>query len=148
MLIITPFLPIEAPQPMPSQNKQHKRAQRAKTKAKQNRSQRAAKPADALPTDDDRLDFSEVDLSDLFSKMRTAEKTSQQAMCTAFLEDPLLELVLEQEGEEYATDFILSALIEYRQWATETDEAGALAWIESPQFQADYVAASQALQQS
>ncbi len=133
---------------MPSQNKQHKRAQRAKTKAKQNRSQRAAKPVDTLPADDDRLDFSEVDLSQLFDKMRSAEKTSQQAMCTAFLEDPLLELVLEQEGEEFATDFILSALIEYRQWSAETDEAGALAWIESAQFQADYVAASQAVQQS
>ena len=63
-----------------------------------------------------------------------------------FLAHPLLALVLEQEGEEDATDFILAALIEYRQWATETeDEAAALAWIESPQFQADYVAASQAL---
>ena len=48
--------------------------------------------------------------------------------------------------EEEATDFILAALIEYRQWATDSDdEAAALAWIESPQFQADYVAASQAL---
>ena len=59
------------------------------------------------------------------------------------------DAVLEQEGEEEATDFILAALIEYRQWATETDdEAAALAWIESPQFQADYVAASQALASS
>lgn len=132
---------------MPSQNKQHKRAQRAKTKAKQNRSRRAAEPADSLPAEDDRLDFGAVDLTELFDRMRTAEKTSQQALCRVFLEDPLLELVFEQEGEEGATDFILAALIEYRQWSTETDEAGALAWIESAQFQADYVAASQALQQ-
>ena len=63
-----------------------------------------------------------------------------------FLAHPLLALVLEQEGEEDATDFILAALIEYRQWATDTeDEAAALAWIESPAFQADYVAASLAL---
>ena len=41
--------------------------------------------------------------------------------------------------------FILAALIEYRQWSQETDEAGALAWIESPAFQADYVAASDAI---
>jgi len=69
-------------------------------------------------------------------------------MCSVFLEDPLLELVLEQEGEEEATDFILSALIEYRQWSTEATEEAALAWIESPAFQADYVAASQALQKA
>lgn len=53
--------------------------------------------------------------------------------------------MFEQEGEDGATDFILAALIEYRQWSTEADEAAALAWIESPAFQADYVAASQAL---
>jgi hypothetical protein len=53
--------------------------------------------------------------------------------------------VYEQEGEGGAMDFILAALIEYRQWSAETDEAGALAWIESPAFQADYVAASDAI---
>jgi hypothetical protein len=77
--------------------------------------------------------------------MIDAQKISQQAMCKAFLEHPLLALVLEQEGEETATDFIVAALIEYRQWSTEVDEAGALAWIESPAFQADYVAASDAI---
>ncbi|WP_347903294.1 hypothetical protein [Pseudomonas purpurea] len=132
---------------MASADKQQKRAKRAKAKAKQNRTQRAAPQVDLDPNDD-RIDFESVDLSDLFDRMRTAEKTSQQALCTAFLEDPLLALVLEQEGEEEATDFILAALIEYRQWSTEADEAKALAWIESPQFQADYVAASEALQKS
>ncbi|QXI28869.1 MULTISPECIES: hypothetical protein [Pseudomonas] len=131
---------------MASQNKQHKRAQRAKTKAKQNRVRRASEPVESLPIDDDRIDLESVDLTDLFKRMRDAEATSQQAMCRVFLEDPLLELVVEQEGEEDATDFILSALIEYRQWSTEGTEEAALAWIESPAFQADYVAASQALQ--
>ena len=85
-------------------------------------------------------------MTELFVEMRTAGEISQQALCAAFLAHPLLALVLEQEGEEEATDFILAALIEYRQWATDTeDEAAALAWVESPQFQADYVAASQAL---
>ncbi|MCY1373841.1 hypothetical protein D9M69_611390 [compost metagenome] len=98
-----------------------------------------------LDPNDDRIDFESVDLTELFKKMIDAEKISQQALCTAFLEDPLLELVYEQEGEEGAMDFILAALIEYRQWSTETDEAGALAWIESPAFQADYVAASDAI---
>ncbi|QQX59300.1 hypothetical protein [Pseudomonas chlororaphis] len=131
---------------MASANKQHKRAQRAKTKAKQNRTQRNAAPVELDPNDD-RIDFESVDLTELFKKMIDAEKTSQQAMCAAFLEDPLLEIVYEQEGEEGAMDFILAALIEYRQWSTETDEAGALAWIESPGFQAAYLAASEALMQ-
>lgn len=130
--------------PMASANKQNKRASRAKAKAKQNRTQRAAAPVELDPNDD-RIDFESVDLTELFKKMIDAEKNSQQAMCAAFLEDPLLELVYEQEGEEGAMDFILAALIEYRQWSTETDEAGALAWIESPAFQADYVAASDAI---
>ncbi|PCR94282.1 hypothetical protein C1X59_15450 [Pseudomonas sp. FW215-R2] len=129
---------------MASANKQQKRAARAKTKAKQNRTKRAEAPVELDPNDD-RIDFESVDLTELFKKMIDAEKISQQAMCAAFLEDPLLELVYEQEGEEGAMDFILAALIEYRQWSTETDEAGALAWIESPAFQKDYVAASDAI---
>ena len=129
---------------MASANKQHKRATRAKDKAKQNRTQRAAAPVELDPNDD-RIDFDSVDLTELFKEMLDAQKISQQAMCTAFLEHPLLALVLEQEGEEIATDFIIGALIEYRQWSTETDEAGALAWIESPAFQVDYVAASEAI---
>ncbi|KTC19396.1 hypothetical protein AO391_22260 [Pseudomonas marginalis ICMP 9505] len=132
---------------MASPNKQQKRAQRAKTKAKQNRTQRnvAAKP-DAFAGDDSRIDLESVDLTELFVEMRAAGEISQVALCGVFLAHPLLALVLEQEGEEEATDFIFAALIEYRQWATDTDdEAAALAWIESPEFQADYVKASQAL---
>ncbi|MBP1127268.1 MULTISPECIES: hypothetical protein [Pseudomonas] len=132
---------------MASPNKQQKRAHRAKAKAKQNRTQRAvaAKP-DAFAGDDDRIDLESVDLTELFLEMRVASEVSQQAMCAAFLAHPLLALVLEQEGEEEATDFILAALIEYRQWTTDSDdEAAALAWIESAEFQADYVAASQSL---
>ena len=130
---------------MASANKQQKRATRAKAKAKQNRTQRAAAPVELDPNDDC-IDFESVDLTELFKEMIDAAKISQQAMCQVFLEHPLLALVLEQEGEETATDFIIAALIEYRQWSTETDEAGALAWIESPAFQADYVAASEAMQ--
>lgn len=127
---------------MASANKQHKRAARAKAKAKQNRTQRASAPVDLDPNDS-RIDFESVDLTELFKKMRDAETTSQKALCAAFLEDPLLELVFEQEGEEGTMDFILAALIEYRQWSTEADEVTALAWVESPAFQADYVAASE-----
>ncbi|MBC3197491.1 hypothetical protein [Pseudomonas poae] len=132
---------------MASPNKQQKRAHRAKAKAKQNRTQRAvATKPDAFAGDDDRIDLESVDLTELFIEMRAASETSQQAMCAAFLAHPLLALVLEQEGEEQATDFILAALIEYRQWTTDSDdEAAALAWIESAQFQADYVTVSQSL---
>ena len=135
---------------MASPNKQQKRAQRAKTKAKQNRTQRAsATKQDAFADDDARIDLESVDLTEMFLEMRIAGEISQQALCAAFLSHPLLALVMEQEGEEGATDFILAALIEYRQWATDSDdEVAALAWIESPQFQADYVAASQALTSS
>lgn len=129
---------------MASANKQQKRATRAKAKAKHNRTQRAAAPVDLDPNDD-RIDFESVDLTELFKEMLDAAKISQQAMCAAFLEHPLLALVLEQEGEETATDFIMAALIEYRQWSTETDEAGALAWIESEAFQTDYVTASEVI---
>jgi hypothetical protein len=129
---------------MASANKQQKRASRAKAKAKQNRTQRAAAPVELDPNDD-RIDFESVDLTELFKEMIDAQKISQQAMCAAFLEHPLLALVLEQEGEETATDFIIAALIEYRQWSAEADEASALAWIESAEFQADYVAASEVI---
>ena len=77
---------------MASANKQQKRAARAKTKAKQNRTKRAEAPVELDPNDD-RIDFESVDLTELFKKMIDAEKISQQALCTAFLEDPLLELV-------------------------------------------------------
>ncbi|MCF6492531.1 hypothetical protein, partial [Escherichia coli] len=99
---------------MASANKQHKRAQRAKTKAKQNRAKRTAPTSELeLDPNDSRIDFESVDLTELFVKMRDAEKISQQELCTVFLSDPLLELVYEQEGDEGATDFILAALIEY-----------------------------------
>ncbi|MGY4494774.1 hypothetical protein [Pseudomonas sp. TE3610] len=127
---------------MASTHKQDKRAARAKTKAKQNRVKRAVAPDVELDPNDQRIDFESVDLTELFKQMRDAEAISQRAMCKAFLSHPLLVLVFEQEGDEGAMDFILAALLEYRQWSAGADEAQALAWIESPQFQADYVAAS------
>ncbi|MDO7898220.1 hypothetical protein [Pseudomonas citrulli] len=132
---------------MSSANKQQKRNQRAKAKAKGNRIKRAAAPSEFLDPHDERIDLETVDLSELFEGMRAAEKISQEAMCIAFLAHPLLGLVLEQEGEEEATDFIFTALIEYRRMTTGVDEQTALDWVESEQFQADYVAASQALAQ-
>jgi hypothetical protein len=72
---------------MASANKQQKRASRAKAKAKQNRTQRAAAPVELDPNDD-RIDFESVDLTELFKEMIDAQKISQQAMCAAFLEAP------------------------------------------------------------
>ncbi|WP_287814859.1 hypothetical protein [Pseudomonas sp.] len=131
---------------MAATHKQDKRAARAKTKAKQNRVKRAT-PEVELDPDDQRIDFESVDLTELFKLMRDAEQQSQQALCVAFLAHPLLTLVFEQEGEEGAMDFILAALLEYRQWSAGADEAQALAWIESPAFQADYLAASEQVAQ-
>lgn len=132
---------------MASVNKQQKRNQRTKAKAKKNRIQRAAAPNDFLDPNEERIDLETVDLSELFQVMHAAEKVSQQAMCTVFLGHPLLALVLEQEGEEEATDFIITALIEYRRMTRDVDEQTALDWVESKQFQADYLAASKALTQ-
>lgn len=132
---------------MSSANKQQKRNQRAKAKAKQNRVQRTAPRDDFQDPNDERIDLETVDLSQLFQVMRAAEKTSQQAMCAVFLGHALLALVLEQEGEEEAMDFIITALIEYRRLTRDVDEQTALDWVESEQFQADYVAASAALAQ-
>eukprot|EP01030_Chromulinospumella_sphaerica_P025657 gene25657-25814_t len=66
---------------MASPDKQQKRAQRAKAKAKQNRTQRANAPKpDAFAGDDDRIDLESVDLTELFVEMRAAGETSQQAL--------------------------------------------------------------------
>src|SRR5450830_1326356 len=64
----------------------------------------ASKP-DAFAGDDSRIDLESVDLTELFVEMRTAGEISQQALCAVFLAHPLLALVLEQEGEEDATNF-------------------------------------------
>ncbi len=73
---------------MSSANKQHKRSQRAKAKAKQNRTKRAAAPNDFLDPNDERIDLETVDLTELFQLMSAAEKVSQKAMCEAFLAHP------------------------------------------------------------
>ena len=65
---------------MASANKQQKRATRAKAKAKQNRSQRAAAPVELDPNDD-RIDFDSVDLTDAgraIATPRSAPLTTQE----------------------------------------------------------------------
>ena len=147
---------------MSSPKKQQKNAQRAKSKAKQNRTGKPAKPsAGSLidnPFDDVKIDlstfdfqdilengFDPADYDDLFQAMKAAEAKNQLTMCMVFLQYPVLELVISEEEEEPATDFLMGLLIEYRIAVHGDDEDSAMAWIETPAFQKDYVEASRLL---
>ncbi len=152
---------------MASPDKQQKRAQRAKAKAKQNRSHKPAKkvahPMFASPLVDQPFDDVEIDLStfdfkdivdngfdpadfdELFQTMKAAHAISQLAMCAVFLQYPVLELVIAEEDEEEATDFMMGLLITYRAMFYDEDEDTAFEWIGSPAFQADYQEASRLL---
>ncbi|WP_095092683.1 hypothetical protein [Pseudomonas sp. Irchel 3A5] len=152
---------------MASPDKQQKRAQRAKAKAKQNRSQKPGKkvvhpifasPLVDQPFDDVEIDLSEFDFKDivengfdpadfqeLFDAMFGAEKISQMAMCAVFLQYPVLALVISEEDEEQATDFMMGLLVTYRAIVYGEDEDTAIEWMGSPAFQADYNEASRLL---
>ena len=147
---------------MSSPKKQQKNAQRAKIKAKQNRVGKPAKAsAGALidnPFDDVKIDlstfnfqdildngFDPADYDDLFQAMKAAEAINLQTMCAVFLQYPVLELVISEEEEEPATDFLMGLLIEYRIAVHGDDEDSAMAWIEAPAFQKAYVEASRML---
>ena len=153
---------------MASPDKQHKRAQRAKAKAKQNRSSKPvqnvvhpvfASPLVNQPFDDVEIDlstfdfkdieengFDPADFDDLFQTMKAAHSISQLAMCVVFLQYPVLELVIAEEDEEPATDFMMGLLITYRGLFHEEDEDAAVEWIGSDAFQTAYNEASVILQ--
>jgi len=153
---------------MASPNKQQKRAQRAKVKAKQNRSGKAKAhalhPLLANPLIDEPFDDVEIDLStfdfkdieengfdpahfdDLFQAMRAAESISLLAMCLVFLQYPVLELVVAEEAEDAAVDFMMGLLIVYRGMFHGEDEDTALSWVGSDTFQSAYNEASLILQ--
>ena len=147
---------------MSSPKKQQKNAQRAKSKAKQNRVGKPAKASAATlidnPFDDVKIDlstfnfqdildngFDPADYDDLFQVMKAAEAINLQTMCAVFLQYPVLELVISEEEEEPATDFLMGLLIEYRIAVHGDDEDSAMAWIEAPAFQKAYVEASRLL---
>ncbi|WP_397450963.1 hypothetical protein [Pseudomonas sp. NA-150] len=152
---------------MASPDKQQKRAKRAKTKAKQNRigkpvqnvvhpvlsSPLINEPFDDVEIDLSTFDFNDIlengfdpaDFDDLFSAMKAAEAISQLAMCVVFLQYPVLELVIAEEEEENATDFLMGLLISYRAIFHDEDEEAAVVWIGSSAFQADYNEASRIL---
>ena len=151
---------------MASADKQKKRAQRAKTKARQNRMGKLRPQANVVhpilanPLIDEPFDDVEIDLSsfdfkdieengfdpahfdDLFQTMKTAEGISLLALCLVFLQYPVLELVVAEESEDAATDFMMGLLIVYRAIFHEDDEDAAVAWISSEAFQSAYNEAS------
>lgn len=153
---------------MASPDKQQKRAQRAKTKAKQNRMAKPkanvihpvlANPLINEPFDDVEIDLSTFDFKDieengfdpahfddLFQAMKMAEGISLLAMCLVFLQYPVLELVVAEEAEEAATDFMMGLLIVYRGMFHDEDEDAAVVWIGSDAFQNAYNEASLILQ--
>lgn len=154
---------------MASADKQRKRAQRAKDKAKQNRSGKAkanaihpllANPLINEPFDDVEIDlstfdfndiqengFDPADFDDLFQAMHAAEGISLLAMCLVFLQYPVLELVTAEEGEEPVIDFMMGLLIVYRGMFHDEDESAGVDWIGSQTFQTAYNEASSILQQ-
>lgn len=155
---------------MASPEKQKKRAQRAKTKAKQNRMGKTRPQANLIhpilanPLIDEPFDDVEIDLStfdfqdieengfdpahfdDLFQAMNAAERTGLLGLCLVFLQYPVLELVVAEESEDAATDFMMGLLIVYRAIFHGEDEDAAVAWISSEAFQSAYNEASDILQ--
>jgi hypothetical protein len=153
---------------MASPDKQQKRAQRAKTKARQNRSAKPkanvvhpllANPLVNEPFDDVEIDLSTFDFKDieengfdpahfddLFQAMKVGEGISLLAMCLVFLQYPVLELVVAEEAQEPATDFMMGLLIVYRGIFHDDDEDAAVAWIGGDAFQDAYNEASMILQ--
>jgi hypothetical protein len=153
---------------MASPDKQQKRAQRAKTKAKQNRAGKPkanvvhpllANPLINEPFDDVEIDLSTFDFQDieengfdpalfddLFQAMKIGEGISLLAMCLVFLQYPVLELVVSEEAEEPATDFMMGLLISYRGIFHDEDEDTTVAWLGGDAFQKAYNEASMILQ--
>lgn len=153
---------------MASPDKQQKRAQQAKAKAQQNRAGKAkanvahpllANPLVNEPFDDVEIDlstfdfkdieengFDPADFDDLFQAMKVGEGISLLAMCLVFLQYPVLELVIAEEGEEAALDFMMGLLIAYRGIFHDEDEDTAVNWIGGAAFQTAYNEASTILQ--
>lgn len=149
---------------MASPDKQQKRAQRAKAKAKQNRMGKAkvnvvhpllANPLVNEPFDDVEIDlstfdfkdieengFDPADFDDLFQAMKAGEDISLLAMCLIFLQYPVLELVVAEESQESAIDFMMGLLIVYRGMFHDEDEDAAVNWVGGETFQKAYNEAS------
>ncbi|WP_342649960.1 hypothetical protein [Pseudomonas sp. REB1044] len=136
---------------MASNTKQQKRAKRAASKAKQNRmvrSGQAVKASSGESTSVEQVFNKAMDSGSydaLFEKMKQAQQNGLEAMISVFLVDPLLALVLKGHKEEHATDYIVLVFTAYRAWLDGADDAATMVWLESDEFQAAYVAASEAV---
>jgi hypothetical protein len=78
--------------------------------------------------------------------MKVGEGISLLAMCVVFLQYPVLELVVAEEAEDAATDFMMGLLITYRGIFHDEDEDTAVEWIGGHAFQSAYTEASTILQ--
>ncbi|NBA98390.1 hypothetical protein [Pseudomonas sp. R5(2019)] len=142
---------------MASPIKQQKRAKRSATKAKQNRVARSGKAIAATNTKDPDFELTIDEVFEqaaeagaydkLFADMNEAlqGEAGLVGLCAVFLQDSLLQLVVESFDEEQATDYIMAVLVSYRIAEGDPDEETAISWVESEAFQIAYVAASEAL---
>lgn len=140
---------------MASLNKQHKRAKRAKAKAKQIRMV-GRKPAEMDDLGELGEPIPEYTLA-MFSKMRDAEAISRNDMLLTLLSN-LAEIIsdhpelLDMENADNeamaATHLAADMLIDYRMWADGMDRDAAQAWLTDPQFITDFGDALDSYRQS
>ncbi|MFH7422971.1 hypothetical protein RA276_31010, partial [Pseudomonas syringae pv. tagetis] len=70
------------------------------------------------------------DYVDLFSAIKKAEAFSHLALCVVFLQYQVLALVVSEEEEGPAPDFMMGQLIVYRAMNHDEHEDKAIEWIE------------------
>lgn len=135
---------------MASNSKQQKRAKRAASKARENRMVRSGQAVkssgESASASVEQVFTKAMDSGSytaLFEKMKQAQDTGLASMIAVFLVDPLLALVLKGHKEEHSTDYICKVFCAYREWLDGTEEAAAMEWLESDEFQDAYVQASE-----
>lgn len=136
---------------MASNAKQQKRAKRAASKAKQKRVTRnnVPKNKETVPPSVDEFFATAMGAGlydELFEGMKEAQATSLAEMCSVFLADSLLSLVVTTYGEDAAADYIYGVLCAYRDWLDEADQETATAWIQSPEFVEAYEQAAKQIE--
>lgn len=141
---------------MSSPRKQQKKNKRASAKARQNRITRnnladapAPKNPDALSPDTISMEeFYEGGMEigafdELFDAMAKAEADGLQALCTAFLEDSPLALVIDNYAQSDVEDLIISLWVAYYERQHQMSEEDAIALMETPEFIETYQAAAE-----
>lgn len=141
---------------MSSPRKQQKKNKRASAKARQNRILRnnvadapAAKNPEALSPDTISMEeFFEGGMEigafdEMFDAMAAVAPEGLQAVCTAFLEDSPLPLVIDNYAQSDIEDLIISLWVAYYERLDGRTEDEALALIETPAFVEAYQAAAE-----